>query len=103
MNASTQPKPSLGAYLAWKNEQPDKHEFHRFTCAEVDLAKDLIFRSPTVIFEVLSPTTSVTSAARSSRGTAASKRCASTSLSTPIPAASRPSASMDKASGCCTT
>ena len=103
MNVSTQPKLSLEANIAWKNEQPDKHEFYRVTCAQVDLTMDLIFRSPTVIFEVLSPTASVTTAARSSRCTAASKRCASTSLSTPIPAASRPSASMDKASGCCTT
>lgn len=112
MNALTQPKLSLEAYLAWENEQPEKHEFHRgevfamvgarrvhgrvvsnlnwrlsaalegspcqafgetmkvqigddtvlypdvfVTCAKVDLATDLIFRSPTVIFEVLSPTT----------------------------------------------
>ena len=29
MNALTQPKLTLEAYLAWENEQPEKHEFHR--------------------------------------------------------------------------
>ena len=29
MNALTQPKLSLQAYLAWEDEQPEKHEFHR--------------------------------------------------------------------------
>jgi Uma2 family endonuclease len=28
MNALTQPKLSLQAYLAWEDEQPEKHEFH---------------------------------------------------------------------------
>ncbi|MBC7942645.1 MAG: Uma2 family endonuclease [Chitinophagaceae bacterium] len=112
MNALTQPKLTLEAYLAWENEQPEKHEFHRgevyamvgarrahgrvvanlirhlgnqlagtpcqafsdgmkvqvgddtvlypdvfVTCDKVDLATDLIFRSPTLVIEVLSPTT----------------------------------------------
>jgi Uma2 family endonuclease len=29
MNAMTQPKLTLAAYLAWENAQPEKHEFHR--------------------------------------------------------------------------
>jgi Uma2 family endonuclease len=29
MNAMTQPRLSLEAYLAWENDQPDKHEFYR--------------------------------------------------------------------------
>ena len=29
MNAMTQPKLTLEAYLAWENEQTEKHEFHR--------------------------------------------------------------------------
>ena len=29
MQAMTQSRLSLDAYLAWENEQPDKHEFHR--------------------------------------------------------------------------
>jgi Uma2 family endonuclease len=29
MNALTQPKLTLEAYLAWENEQPEKHEFHQ--------------------------------------------------------------------------
>ena len=112
MNALTQPKLTLEAYLAWENEQREKHEFHRgqvfamvgarrvhgrvqlnlasalgdrlkgapcqvfvdsmkvqvaddtvlhpdvfVTCNRDDLATDLIFRSPIVVFEVLSPST----------------------------------------------
>lgn len=112
MNALTQPLLTLEAYLAWENEQPEKHEFHRgevfamvggrrshgrvmlnlarrvaegldgtacqvfadsmklqigedtvlypdvfVTCDRADLATDQIFRSPTVVFEVLSPST----------------------------------------------
>ncbi|MDE2398033.1 MAG: Uma2 family endonuclease [Burkholderiales bacterium] len=29
MSARTQPELTLQAYLAWENEQPEKHEFHR--------------------------------------------------------------------------
>jgi Uma2 family endonuclease len=29
MNALTQPKITLEAYLAWEEDQPEKHEFHR--------------------------------------------------------------------------
>jgi Uma2 family endonuclease len=29
MNALTQPKLTLEAYLAWENEQPERHEFHQ--------------------------------------------------------------------------
>jgi Uma2 family endonuclease len=112
MNAMTQPKLSLQAYLAWESEQPDRHEFHRgevfamtgarrvhlcvvgnlmrhlgnqlaetpcrafsesaklqigedtvlypdvmVTCDRADLATDMIFRSPTAVIEVLSPST----------------------------------------------
>jgi Uma2 family endonuclease len=112
MNALTQPKLTLEAYLAWENEQPEKHEFHRgeafamvgarrvhacvvdnvrrelgnqlkgtacrvfgesaklqigddtvlypdvfVTCDKADLATDLIFRSPLLVVEVLSPST----------------------------------------------
>ena len=112
MNASTQPKLTLEAYLAWENEQPEKHEFHRgevfamvggrrahgrvvsnlnrrlsealdgspcqvftesmkvqiaddtvlypdvfVTCNNADLATEMIFRSPTLVVEVLSPST----------------------------------------------
>jgi Uma2 family endonuclease len=28
MNVMTQPKTSLAQFLAWENEQPDRHEFH---------------------------------------------------------------------------
>lgn len=112
MNALAQPLLSLQAYLAWENEQPEKHEFHRgevfamvgarrvhgrvqsnltrrlgnrleglpcqvfadtmkvqvgndtilypdvfVTCDPADLATEQIFRAPTVVFEVLSPST----------------------------------------------
>jgi Uma2 family endonuclease len=112
MNALIQPKLTLEAYLAWENEQPEKHEFHRgevfamvgarrvhgrlvsnlslslqlalkgspcqvflegmkvqvgddtvlypdvfVTCDKLDLATDMIFRAPTVVIEVLSPST----------------------------------------------
>ena len=112
MNALTQPKLTLEAYLAWENEQPEKHEFHRgevfamvgarrahgrvvgniarhlgnqlagspcqvfiegmkvqigddtvlypdvfVTCDRADLATEMIFRAPTLIVEVLSPST----------------------------------------------
>ena len=112
MNALTQPRLSLEAYLAWENEQPEKHEFHRgevfamvgarrvhgrvqsnlsrhlgnqlagsacqvfvdslkvqigddtvlypdlfVTCDKADLRTDLIFRAPTLVIEVLSPST----------------------------------------------
>ncbi|MCY7314375.1 MAG: Uma2 family endonuclease [Rubrivivax sp.] len=112
MNALTQPRLSLEAYLAWENEQPEKHEFHRgeifamvgarrvhgrvqgnlsrelgvllkgspcqvfvdgmkvqigddtilypdifVTCDKADLRTDLIFRAPTLVVEVLSPST----------------------------------------------
>ena len=29
MNALTQPTLSLEAYLAWEEDQPERHEFHR--------------------------------------------------------------------------
>ena len=112
MNALTQPKLTLEAYLAWENEQPEKHEFHRgevfamvgarrahgcvvanlsreignqlkgspcrvftegmkvqigedtvlypdifVTCDRDDLATEMIFRAPTLVVEVLSPST----------------------------------------------
>jgi len=112
MNALTQPKLSLEAFLAWEHGQIEKHEFHRgevfamtgarrvhgriqsnlagelrtllkgspcqvfgdsmkvqvaddtvlypdvfVTCDRNDLATELIFRSPTVVIEVLSPST----------------------------------------------
>jgi len=112
MNALTQPKLSLEAFLAWEDGQIEKHEFHRgevfamtgarrvhgriqsnlagelrtllkgspcqvfgdsmkvqvaddtvlypdvfVTCDRNDLATELIFRSPTVVIEVLSPST----------------------------------------------
>ena len=112
MNALTQPKLSLEAYLAWEEDQPEKHEFHRgevfamvgakrvhgrvvgnierelgmllkgtpcqtfhegmkvqiaddtvlypdvfVTCDKADLATDRIFTAPTLVIEVLSPST----------------------------------------------
>ncbi|MCU0923667.1 MAG: Uma2 family endonuclease [Burkholderiaceae bacterium] len=112
MNALTQPKLSLEAYLAWEEDQPERHEFHRgevfamvgakrihgrvvgnllrelglqlkgnpcqvfhegmkvqigddtvlypdvfVTCDKADLATDRIFRAPTLVVEILSPTT----------------------------------------------
>lgn len=112
MNARTQPKLSLEAYLAWEEGQPEKHEFFRgevfamvgarrvhgcvvaniarelgvqakgtpcrvfhegmkvqiaddtvlypdvfVTCDKADLATEQIFRAPTVVVEVLSPST----------------------------------------------
>jgi Uma2 family endonuclease len=112
MNAMTQPRLSLEAYLAWENDQPTRHEFFRgevfamtgarrvhgcvqaniarvlgnavqglpcrvfvdnmkvqigedtvlypdvfVTCDRADLSTELIFRAPTVVFEVLSPST----------------------------------------------
>jgi len=112
MNALTQPKLSLEAYLAWEEDQPERHEFHRgevfamvgakrihgrvvgnlvrelglqlkgnpcqvfhegmkvqigddtvlypdvfVTCDKADLATDRIFTAPTLVVEVLSPTT----------------------------------------------
>ena len=112
MNALMQPKLTLDAFLAWENEQLEKHEFHRgevfamgaarrvhgcvvtnlnrhlgnqlgkssfgvfvagmkvqiddatvlypdlfVTCDRADLATDMIFRSPTLVIEVLSPST----------------------------------------------
>jgi Uma2 family endonuclease len=112
MNVMTQPKLTLEAFLAWENEQTDKHEFYRgevfamtggrrthgrvllnvarrfaehlessacqvfadsmklqvaddatvypdvfITCDKADLATEMVFRAPTVIVEVLSPST----------------------------------------------
>ena len=112
MNALTQPKLSLEAYLAWEEDQPERHEFHRgevfamvgakrihgrvvgnlvrelglqlkgnpcqvfhegmkvqigddtvlypdvfVTCDKADLATDRIFTAPTLVVEVLSPST----------------------------------------------
>ena len=112
MNALIQPRITIEAYLAWENEQPGKHEFHRgevfamtggrrvhgrvllnlgaalsslltgtpcqvftdsmkvqigddtvlypdvfVTCDKADLATELIFRAPTLVAEVLSPST----------------------------------------------
>jgi len=112
MNALVQPKLSLEAYLAWEEDQPEKHEFHRgevfamvggrrvhgcvvgniarelgiqakgtpcrvfhegmkvqiandtvlypdvfVTCDPADLATEMIFRAPTLIVEVLPPST----------------------------------------------
>jgi Uma2 family endonuclease len=112
MSALTQPVLSLSEFLAWENEQPGKHEFHRgevfamvgarrahgcvvgnlmrhlgnhlagtpcrafaegmkvqiadetilypdvfVTCDRADLATDQIFRAPTLVIEVLSPST----------------------------------------------
>lgn len=112
MNALTQPKLTLEAYLAWENEQPERHEYHQgevfamvgarrahgrvvsnlnrrlaealdgspcqvfaetmkvqigeqsvlypdvfVTRDKADLATDLIFRSPRLVIEVLSPST----------------------------------------------
>ncbi|MBL0298058.1 MAG: Uma2 family endonuclease [Betaproteobacteria bacterium] len=112
MNALTQPKLSLEAYLAWEEDQAEKHEFYRgevfamvgarrvhgrvvgnlvrefgtslkgspcqvfhegmkvqigddtvlypdvfVTCDEADLATDRIFTAPTLVVEVLSPST----------------------------------------------
>ena len=112
MNALTQPTLSLEAYLAWEEDQPERHEFHRgevfamvgakrvhgrvvgnierelgmllkgtpcqtfhegmkvqiaddtvlypdvfVTCDKADLATDRIFTAPTLVIEVLSPST----------------------------------------------
>lgn len=112
MNALIQPRITLEAYLAWENEQREKHEFHCgevfamtggrrvhgrvmlnlaatlssllrgspcqvfadsmkvqigedtvlypdvfVTCDKTDLATDMIFRAPTLVAEVLSPST----------------------------------------------
>ena len=112
MNALTQPKLSLEAYLAWEEDQAEKHEFYRgevfamvgarrvhgrvvgnlvrefgtslkgspcqvfhegmkvqigddtvlypdvfVTCDEADLVTDRIFTAPTLVVEVLSPST----------------------------------------------
>jgi Uma2 family endonuclease len=112
MSILTQPRLTLEAYLAWENEQPEKHEFHQgevfamvgarrahgrvvlniarhlsnqlhgspcqvfiegmkvqigedtvlypdvfVTCDKADLATDMIFRAPTLVVEVLSPST----------------------------------------------
>ena len=112
MNAMTQPKLSLEDYLAWEDEQPERHEFYRgevfarggerrvhgclvgnlaralgntlqgspfqvfvssmkvqigedivfypdvfVTCDKSDLSTECIFTAPTVVIEVLSPST----------------------------------------------
>ncbi len=112
MNAMTQPVMTLDAFLAWENEQADKHEFYRgevfaivgakrghgcvvanlmrhlgnalagspcrpfsegmkvqvaddtvfypdvfVTCDKADLATEIVFRSPLLVVEVLSPST----------------------------------------------
>ncbi len=112
MTALAQPKLSLEAYLAWEEQQPERHEFYRgevfamvaarrihgrvvnnlaselrfalkstpcqvfhegmklqiaddtvlypdvfVTCDKGDLATEQIFRAPTLVFEVLSPST----------------------------------------------
>ena len=112
MNALTQPTLSLEAYLAWEEDQPERHEFHHgevfamvgakrvhgrvvgnierelgmllkgtpcqtfhegmkvqiaddtvlypdvfVTCDKTDLATDRIFTAPTLVIEVLSPST----------------------------------------------
>ena len=112
MNAMTQPKLTLEAFLAWEDAQAEKHEFHRgevfamvgarrthgcvvgnlvrhfgnqlsgspcrvfhegmkvqiatdtvlypdvfVTCDKADLATEMIFRAPTLVLEVLSPST----------------------------------------------
>jgi Uma2 family endonuclease len=112
MNARTDPKLTLEAYLAWEEQQPERHELYRgevfatvgakrihgqvvgniafhlrlalsgspcrvfhegmkpqvaddtilypdvfVTCDKDDLATDQIFRSPSVVAEVLSPST----------------------------------------------
>ena len=112
MNALAQPKLSLPAYLAWEEQQPERHEFYRgevfamvgakrihgrvvsnlarrvaealdgspcqvfhegmklqiaddavlypdlfVTCDPGDLATEQVFRAPTLVIEVLSPTT----------------------------------------------
>lgn len=112
MNAVPQARCSLDQYLAWENEQPEKHEFHRgeifammsgrrthgrvtanlvrhfgnrlaggpcqafsegmkvmvgdetifypdlfVTCDRADLRNEQIFRAPTLVIEVLSPST----------------------------------------------
>jgi len=112
MNARIQPLFTLDTYLAWENDQLERHEFYRgeifakvgarrahgrvvlnfgwrlssalegspcqvfvenmkvqiaddtvlypdvfVTCDRLDLATDLIFRSPTLVIEVLSPST----------------------------------------------
>ena len=112
MNAMTQPKLSLSEFLAWENEQPERHEFYRgeifamvgarrvhgrvvsnlsrrfsealdgspcqvfvegmkvqidtdtvlypdvfVTCDKTDLATEMVFRAPTLVIEVLSPST----------------------------------------------
>ena len=112
MNAMTQPKLTLEQYLAWEDEQPEKHEFYRgevfamvgarrvhgtvignlefefrlrlkgspcqvfhegmkvqigedtvlypdvfVTCDKTDLATERIFTAPTLVVEVLSPST----------------------------------------------
>ena len=110
MNALAQPKLSLEAYLAWEEQQPERHEFYRgerfarvgarrihgrvvnnlarrisealdgtaaqvfhegmklqiaddtvlypdlfVTCDKGDLSTEQVFRAPTLVFEVLSP------------------------------------------------
>lgn len=112
MSALAQPIMTLADFLAWENEQPERHEFHRgelfamvggrrahgrvvvnllsalhqqlkgspcqvfgetmkvrigedtilypdvfVTCDKTDLGTDQIFRSPTLVVEVLSPST----------------------------------------------
>ncbi|MBK1688143.1 Uma2 family endonuclease [Rubrivivax gelatinosus] len=112
MNVLPKPKLSFEAYLAWENQQPERHEFHRgevfamvgarrvhavvvhnlareignrlkgsgcrafsesakvqigddtvlypdvfVTCDKIDLATDIVFRSPLLVIEVLSPAT----------------------------------------------
>ncbi|MGC4078251.1 MAG: Uma2 family endonuclease [Rubrivivax sp.] len=112
MNVLAKPVLGLEAFLAWENEQPERHEFHRgevfamvgarrvhavvvhnlareignhlkgsgcrafsesaklqigddsvlypdvfVTCDKADLATDIVFRSPLLVVEVLSPST----------------------------------------------
>ncbi len=112
MSAVLEPRMTLADYLAWENEQPERHEFHRgeifamvgarrvhgrvvsnlsralgnllqgspcqvftesmkvqiaddtvlypdlfVTCDRADLATEMIFRAPTLVIEVLSPST----------------------------------------------
>ena len=112
MNVLVKPQLTLADYLAWENEQPERHEFHRgevfamvgarrvhavvvqniareignhlkgsgcrafsesaklqiaddtvlypdvfVTCDKADLATDIVFRSPLLVVEVLSPAT----------------------------------------------
>ena len=74
------------------------------TCDKADLATEVIFRAPTVVVEVLSPSTQgYDRSQKFALYRAACLPCANTCWSTPRHAVSKPFAVAATTSGCCTT